>query len=71
MTQLAILILSGSAFALLQTKRASTRRLACVLGIVAQAFWLHATWSASQWGMFGLALLYGVVYLRELVALHH
>jgi hypothetical protein len=37
-------------------------RWAPVVGLMGQPFWLYATGSAAQWGMFGLCLAYTVVY---------
>jgi hypothetical protein len=69
LAQAAILILSGAAFILICSSRAKTRRLACCLGIPSQAFWIHATWSSSQWGMLLLSLVYLGVYIHDLAKL--
>ena len=69
MAQAAILVLSGSAFILIRSSSAQTRRIACYLGIPSQAFWVHATWSASQWGMLLLSLVYLGVYIHDLAVL--
>lgn len=64
--QAAILVLSGLAFVLLQSSRRGVQRVACVIGVAAQAFWITATTTAHQWGMLALSLVYLAVYLRRL-----
>lgn len=50
------------------------RRLAPFIGLAGQPFWLYATGSAQQWGMFALCCAYTVVYAkgahRALIAAH-
>lgn len=41
-----------------QDARPGARKWACIVGMVAQPFWLYATWQASQWGIFLLAFVY-------------
>jgi hypothetical protein len=69
MIQSAILILSAAAFALLQSDRRAVQRAACIIGIVAQYFWISETLHARQWGMLVLAAFYGAVYARKLATL--
>jgi hypothetical protein len=47
-----------------QDTRGEWRRYACVVGIVAQPFWLYATWKAEQWGIFALTFVYAAAWLR-------
>lgn len=61
--QAAILILSGLA-AWLVTDPGPSHRWGCVVGLVAQPFWLAVTWRARQWGMFALAIYYCVAWGR-------
>lgn len=34
------------------------RRFACLFGLAAQPAWFHVTWSAGQYGIFALTILY-------------
>jgi hypothetical protein len=62
--QVAILVFSALAIWLLSGRRPS--RWGWVAGLTAQPFWLYATWSASQWGMFANAVIFTVIYVRGL-----
>lgn len=42
----------------------AARRWAPVVGLAGQPFWLYATGSEGQWGMFALCCAYTVIYLR-------
>lgn len=42
------------------------RRMALWIGVLSQPFWLWATYSKNQWGMFILALVYTFSYMRGL-----
>ena len=64
--QIAILVLSGLAFVLLQSSRQRVQRVACIIGMPAQACWIYATVDARQWGMLALSLVYLVVYTHRL-----
>lgn len=44
--------------------RPAVRRWACVFGLCAQPFWLYATWTAQQWGIFALAFVYTAGWAR-------
>jgi hypothetical protein len=44
--------------------RESHRRWACVIGLVAQPFWMWATWQAAQWGIFALSFVYAAGWAR-------
>jgi hypothetical protein len=63
MTQLAIALFGLTAL-YLSMVRATPRamRWAPVIGLMGQPAWLWATWSAGQFGMFGLCVAYTVVY---------
>lgn len=41
-----------------QDRRENWRRWACIFGLIAQPFWMYATFIAQQWGIFILAFLY-------------
>lgn len=47
-----------------QDSRRSWQRWACIFGLVAQPFWLYATWSAGQWGIFLLTFVYAAGWAR-------
>lgn len=40
------------------------RKWAPVVGLAGQPFWLYATGTAQQWGMFALSCAYTVIYLK-------
>ena len=42
----------------------SARRWAPVVGLAGQPFWLYATGSAAQWGMFALCCAYTAIYCK-------
>lgn len=42
----------------------SLQRWACVVGLIAQPFWLTTTYRAKQWGMFVLAIGYTLGFMR-------
>jgi len=50
------------AVALSQSADAERRRYAPVFGLMGQPFWLYATWTAGQPGMFALSLAYTAVW---------
>lgn len=40
------------------------RRWACLIGLVAQPFWMYATFKAAQWGIFALSFVYAAGWAR-------
>lgn len=38
------------------------KRLAPVVGLLGQPFWLYATYTGGQWGMFVLCIAYTMLY---------
>lgn len=42
---------------------------AWTLMLLAQGFWLHSTWSASQWGMFLVSVTYTAIALEKVISL--
>lgn len=42
------------------------RRWAPIFGVIAQPFWMYATWAASQWGIFALSFVYAAGWIRGL-----
>jgi len=61
--QAVILVFSGAAIALLSSPQHHVRRWAFPIGLVAQPFWLISTWTAGQWGMFALTVVWTLSYL--------
>lgn len=65
MIEQAVIAICGIASVWLsQDVRRSWQRWACIFGIVAQPFWLYATWSAGQWGIFALTFVYAAGWAR-------
>lgn len=64
MTQLAILILSGTAIALIACKTKRLSRWGWIIGIAGQPFWIMETLRSKQWGMLLLSAWFGVHYAR-------
>ena len=58
MEQLFIALLGATAIWLTQQSRESWKRYACFFGIASQPFWFYATYTAEQWGIFGLSFFY-------------
>lgn len=40
------------------------RRWAPIIGLVAQPFWMYATFRAEQWGIFALSFVYAAGWFR-------
>jgi hypothetical protein len=62
--QLVIAVCGISSVFLSQCHHRNQRRWACVFGIVAQPFWIYATWQAQQWGIFLLAFFYATAWIK-------
>lgn len=56
--QIAIGVCGVTSIYLTNDPRENWRRWACIFGMTAQPFWMYATFTASQWGIFGLSFLY-------------
>lgn len=56
---------TGAAY-LSQDARAARRRFACLCGLAAQPFWFYASWTAGQWGVFALSIVYTLAWARGL-----
>lgn len=63
MSQFFIAFFGVSALIMLQSDFLVLRRWANVVGLAGQPFWLYATASAEQWGMFPLCVAYTVAYI--------
>jgi hypothetical protein len=62
--QIVIAVCGMASVWLSQSPAFRARRWACLIGIAAQPFWLHATWQAGQWGIFALSLVYAAAWAR-------
>lgn len=59
--QALILITGPAAIGLSQVR--GTERWACIVGLIGQIGWFHATWIAGQWGMFAASFIYAGMWL--------
>src|SRR5262245_29182664 len=66
--QIGIALCGVVAVWLTQDKREGWRRWACIFGMLGQPFWFYAAWSAEQWGIFALCMLYAYAWARGLWA---
>jgi hypothetical protein len=62
--QIVIAVCGMSSVWLSQSPVYRSRRWACVIGLVAQPFWMHATFIAEQWGIFALSFVYAAGWMR-------
>ena len=61
--QIAIGLLGVTAVFLTQSGE-RLQRYACLFGMASQPFWFYATFTAGQWGIFALCILYTVAWGR-------
>jgi len=66
--QIAIGVLGAAAAYFSQDPRERRRRFACLFGLAGQPFWFYTAWTAGQWGVFVLSILYTAAWARGLVA---
>lgn len=64
--QIAIALLGATAAWLSQSRHEDRRRWACIFGMLGQPFWFYASWTAGQWGIFAVSILYMGAWLRGL-----
>lgn len=62
--QLVIAVCGVGSIFLSQSREAGPRRYACLVGIVAQPFWMYATWTAGQWGLLLLTGFYTLAWCK-------
>lgn len=62
--QVVILLCGAAAAWLSQDRRPHWARWACLFGLASQPFFLLSTWTAGQWGMFTLAVLYTAAWMK-------
>lgn len=56
--QVGIACTGAVAVFLTQSRNERWRRFACLFGLAGQPFWLYAAWSAEQWGILLVSVLY-------------
>jgi hypothetical protein len=66
LSQLFIALFGLTAMYLALGNNERARRWAPILGLCAQPFWVHATLSAGQFGIFVLSIAYTLVYVNEI-----
>lgn len=64
--QIGIMLTGVIAVWLTQSTNEERRRYACLFGLVGQPFWFYAAFSAAQWGVFVVCVLYTLAWLRGL-----
>lgn len=64
--QIGIAIFGVLAVFLSQDVRVERRKWAPVFGLIGQPFWFWAAWSAEQWGILALCVLYTLCWARGL-----
>lgn len=69
MEQIAIALTGAVAIWLSQDCRDGCRKYACLFGMAGQPFWFYSAYSAEQWGIFALCILYTWAWFKG-VRLH-
>lgn len=62
--QIMIALCGVSSIWMSQSPRFDTRKWAPIIGLLAQPFWLYATWKAAQYGIFLLSFVYAAGWAR-------
>lgn len=62
--QIVIAVCGTSSAWLSQSPNRKTQRYGCLFGLFAQPFWMYATFTAGQWGIFALSFLYTAAWAR-------
>lgn len=62
--QIVIALCGAASIWLANDPHVARRRWACIIGLVAQPFWMYATFIAGQWGIFALSFVYAAGWLR-------
>jgi len=47
-----------------QDTRESWRKWACVFGLAGEPFWFYVSYTSEQWGVFALAFLYTLAWVK-------
>lgn len=61
-SQIMIALFGVTAVLLTQQKNETIKYFAPFFGLAGQPFWLYATYSTEQWGMFFLSILYSYAW---------
>ena len=64
--QTAIALLGPAAIWLSQSRSVRFQRWACIVGLASQPFWFMATWASGQWGVFVVAVVCALAWLKGL-----
>jgi hypothetical protein len=64
--QIGIALTGVIAIFLSQSKHVSLQRYACFFGLAAQPFWFYAAWTAQQWGILFMGVLYTAAWGKGL-----
>ena len=62
--QIAIMMTGVTAVFLSQSKSERLRKFACIFGLIGQPFWFYAAFTAEQWGILALTLVYTASWAR-------
>ena len=62
MIQLSILILGGTAIALIASKSERLQLWGFVAGVLSEPLWIYEAWRTDQWGVVVLACWWGIHY---------
>lgn len=66
LVQTPIALLVPTAIWLSQSRSVRFQRWACIVGLVSQPFWFLATWDSWQWGVFVVAVVCLLAWLKGL-----
>lgn len=64
--QAAIAVMGPAAIWLSQARSAKFQRWACIIGIASQPFWFWALWNSPQWGVFVVAVVSALGWVKGL-----
>lgn len=62
--QIGIALFGVIAIWLSQDKNEDRRKYACLFGLAGQPFWFWGAFSAEQWGIFSLCILYTAAWFK-------
>lgn len=62
--QIGIALTGVTAIFLTQSKHRWLQRYACLFGLAGQPFWVYSAWSAKQWGILVLTMLYTFAWAK-------
>lgn len=64
LAQIGIAVTCTVSIWLVNDPRPQVRRWGCVFGLLGQPFWFYSAYSAAQWGIFAVCLLYTFAWAR-------